>query len=220
MHVNYAQVVQLELLSLWSKVLNVLPDIIGALIIIILGFIIAPLLGLLVKRVIDVLRVDDVLKKLGVHDVMKDYSDKFSFSTFIGKLVKWFFALAFIMAASEVLGWYRVTDFLNEIIFYIPQVLVAIVILLLAIIAGNFFETVVTRSISGSKAPVNKPEILGVVTRWAIVIFGVLAALFQLGVAPSLIGILFAGIVLALALAFGLGGRKKAEEILDHLKIK
>ena len=110
--------------------------------------------------------------------------------------------------------------FLNEIVFYIPQVLVAIVILVVSVISGKLFETIVTRSLRGANAPVGKPELMGVITRWAFVLFGALAALLQLGIAPSLIEILFAGIVLALALAFGLGGRKKAEELLDRIDEK
>lgn len=214
---SFAQVVQLTLLDLWSRVVSILPDIVGALVIIVFGLIVAPLLGGIVKKVIDVLKVDDLAQKVGVHDMFQGYTDKLSISTLIGKLVKWFFVLAFVMAAAEVLGWDRVTQFLNEIIFYIPQVLVAVVILVFATIAGKFFETIVTRSLHGSQAPVEKPELMGVVTKWAFVLFGILAALLQLGIAPSLIEILFAGVVLAMALAFGLGGRKKAEEVLDKI---
>jgi hypothetical protein len=217
---SFAHVVQLTLLDLWSRVVGVLPDIVGALIIIIFGLIVAPLLGGVVKKVIDLLKIDELARTVGVHDMLQGYSDTFSISTLIGKLVKWFFILAFIMAAAEVLGWDRVTMFLNEIVFYVPQVLVAVVILVFSTIAGKLFETVVTRSLRGANAPVEKPELMGVMTKWAFVLFGVLAALLQLGIAPSLIEILFAGIVLALALAFGLGGRKKAEELLDHLDEK
>lgn len=214
---SFAQVVQFELLDLWGRVLDVLPDLVGALIIIVFGLIVAPILGGLVKKLIDVLRIDELSKKVGVHDMVGGYAKDFSISLIIGKLVKWFFILAFVMAAAEVLGWNRVTEFLNEIIFYIPQVLVAIVILVFAIIAGKFFEAIVTKSIQGSNTPVDKPELLGIFTRWAFVVFGVLAALLQLGIASSLIEILFGGLVLSLALAFGLGGRKKAEELLDKL---
>lgn len=214
---SFAQVVQLTMLDLWGRVVGILPDLIGAIIIVIFGFIIAPLLGGLVKKFIDLLRIDQLAEKVGVNDMFQGYSDNFSISLLIGRLVKWFFVLAFTMAAAEVLGWNRVTLFLNEIIFYIPQVLVAVIILVLAIIAGKFFEAVVVRSLKGSNTPVDKPEVLGSITRWAFMIFGALAALIQLGIAPSLIQILFAGIVLALALAFGLGGRKKAEEILDEI---
>jgi hypothetical protein len=217
---SFAHVVQLTLLDLWSRVVGVLPDIIGALIIVIFGLIVAPLLGGAVKKLIEVLKIDDISRKVGVHDMVQGYSVNFSIATLIGRLVKWFFVLVFTMAAAEVLGWDRVTMFLNEIVFYIPQVLVAIIILVVSVIAGKLFETVVIRSLVGANAPVDKPELMGVVTRWAFVLFGVLAALLQLGIAPSLIEILFAGIVLALALAFGLGGRKKAEEVIDRLDEK
>lgn len=214
---SFAQIVQLTILDLWGRILSVLPDIIGAVIIVIFGFIVAPVLGGLVKRFIDLLQIDTLSKKIGVNDVFQNYSEDFSVSLLIGRLVKWFFILSFTMAAAEVLGWTRITIFLNEIIFYIPQVLVAIVILVLAIIAGKFFETIVVRSIKGSNTPIDKPEVLGTITRWAFMIFGVLAALLQLGIATSLIQILFTGVVFALALAFGLGGRKKVEEILDNV---
>ncbi len=216
---SFAQVVQLTMLDLWGRVVGVLPDLIGAIVIVIFGLIVAPLLGGVVKKIIDVLKIDQLSQKVGVNDMFQGYSENLSISLLIGRLVKWFFVLVFTMAAAEVLGWDRVTLFLNEIIFYIPQVLVAVVILVLAIIAGKFFETIVVRSIQGSNTPVDKPEILGVATRWSFVVFGVLAALLQLGIAPSLIQILFAGLVFALALAFGLGGRKKAEEVLDRVDL-
>jgi hypothetical protein len=212
---TFAQVVQLSLLDLWSRVINILPDLIGAFIIVFVGFIVAPIIGGIVKKLIDVLKIDELSERMGLKEMMKGYSPKFSVSLLIGKLVKWFFILAFVMAAADVLGWSRVTEFLNEIIFYIPQVLIAVIILVFGVIAGTFFSSIVTKSLQGSNAPVEKPELMGDVTKWALVLFASLAALLQLGVAPSLIQILFAGIVLALALAFGLGGKKKAEEVLE-----
>lgn len=214
---SFAQVVQLTMLDLWGRVVGILPDLVGAIVIVIFGLIVAPLIGGFVKKIIDVLKIDQLAQKVGVNDMFQGYSDNLSVSLLIGRLVKWFFVLVFTMAGAEVLGWDRVTLFLNEIIFYIPQVLVAVVILVFAIIAGKFFETIVVRSIQGSNTPVDRPEALGVITRWSFIVFGGLAALLQLGIAPSLIQILFAGVVLALALAFGLGGRKKAEEVLDRI---
>lgn len=217
---SFAQIVQFTMLDLWGRVVGFLPDLIGAVVIIIFGLIVAPILGGLVKKFVDLLKIDQLCQKLGVNDMFQSYSDNFSVSLLLGKLVKWFFVLAFAMAGAEVLGWTRVTIFLNEIIFYIPQVLVAVVILVFAIIAGKFFEAIVVRSIQGSNTPVDKPEILGSITRWSFIVFGALAALLQLGIAPTLIQILFAGLVFALSLAFGLGGRKKAEEILDRIDTK
>ena len=214
---SFAQVVRSTLEDLFTQTMGILPDLVGALIVIIIGLIIAPILGGIVRKIVDVLRVDAVSEKVGLHDLIKPFFDNPSIAVFLGKIVKWFFIIAFFMAAAEILKWDRVTEFLNEIVFYIPNVLIAVVILVLGVIAGKFLEEVVVRSLKGSNTPVNNPEVLGSVTRYALVLFAVLAALIQLGIAKSLIEILFGGIVLAMALAFGLGGREKAAKLLDFL---
>ena len=214
---TFAQVIQLSLIDLWSRLVGVLPDIVGAVIVLLLGLIVAPILGGIVKKIFDIIRIDDMAEKAGLLEVTSGYYKNFSISLLLGKIVKWFFIIAFVMAASEILGWDRITQFLNEIVFFIPQVLIAVVILVFGVIAGNFFEAVVIRSLQGSNAPIDNPQIIGKVTKWAFVLFGVMAAMLQIGIAPSLIQILFTGIVLALALAFGLGGREKAAELLDYV---
>lgn len=214
---TFAQVIQLSLIDLWSRLVGILPDVIGALIVLLLGLIVAPILGGIVKKVFDIIRIDDMAEKAGLMEVTAGYSKNFSISLLLGKIVKWFFILAFVMAAAEIMGWERITQFLNEIVFYIPQVLIAVIILVFGVIAGNFFEVVVTRSLMGSNAPIDNPQIIGKVTKWSFVLFGAMAAMLQIGIAPSLIQILFTGIVFALALAFGLGGREKASELLDYI---
>lgn len=217
MSYTFTQIIQYSLLDLFGRLIEILPDIIGAIIVLLLGLIVAPILGGIVKKVFDLIRIDTLAEKAGIKEIVSGYSKKFSISLFIGKIVKWFFILAFVMAAAEILGWTRITEFLNEIIFYIPQVLIAVIILVFAVIAGNFFDVLVTRSLIGSNAPVDNPQVMGNVTKWAFILFGVMAAMLQIGIAPSLIQILFAGIVLALALAFGLGGRDKAGDLLDYI---
>lgn len=214
---DFAQIVQISLLQLWEKVLNVLPDILGAVIIILIGFIVAPIFGGIVKKIIDLIKIDQLAEKVGLIDVLKPYFKKPSISLFVGKLVKWFFVIAFFMAAAEVLSWNQVTEFLNKVILYIPNVLIAVVILVIGAIAGKFLQEVVVRSVEGSNAPIKHPKVLGNIANIAIMVFAILAALIQLGIAPSLIQILFAGIVLAMALAFGLGGQKKASQLLDYI---
>ncbi len=214
---TFTQVIQLSLLDLWSRMIGTLPDIIGAIIVFLLGLIIAPILGGVVKKIFDILRIDDLAEKAGLKEVTAGYAQNFSISLLLGKIVKWFFILAFVMAAAEILGWTRITQFINEIVFYIPQVLIAVIILVFGVIAGNFFDILVTRSLVGSNAPVDNPQVIGKVTKWSFVLFAIMAALLQIGIAPSLIQILFAGIVLSLALAFGLGGRDKAAQFLDYI---
>lgn len=214
---SFAEVVKLSLFDLYGQVLSILPDLLGAIIIIIIGFIIAPVFGGITKKIVDILRIDAVSEKVGLHDALKPFFKKPSIAVFLGKIVKWFFIIAFLMAAAEVLQWDRITDFLNEIVFYIPNVLIAVVIIVLGVIAGKFLDEVVVRSIKGSNTPVNNPEVLGTISRYALVLFAALAALIQLGIAPSLIEILFAGIVFAASLAFGLGGKDSAAKLLDYL---
>ncbi len=217
MSYTFTQIIQLSLIDLWVRLNSILPDIIGAIIVLLLGLIVAPILGGIVKKVFDIIRIDVLAEKAGLKEIVGGYTKNFSISLLLGKIVKWFFILAFVMAAAEILGWVRVTQFLNEIVFYVPQVLIAVVILVFAVIAGNFFDVLVTRSLIGSNAPVDNPQIMGKITKWAFVLFGVMAAMLQIGIAPSLIQILFAGIVRALALAFGLGGKTKAGELLDYM---
>lgn len=217
---SLAQVIQLSLFDLWGRVVGILPDLLGAVLIIFIGLLIAPILGGIAKKIVDVLKVDDLAEKMGIHDMVKGYSNKFSISKLIGKLVKWFFILAFVMAAADILEWEGVTQFIETLAFFVAHVLMAVIILVFGVIAGKFLEVVVVRSLQGAAAPINNPELLGKITKWAIIIFAASAALIQLGVAQSLIEILFAGLVLALALAFGLGGREHAAKLLTHLSAK
>jgi len=217
MNYSFIQIVQLSLYDLFSNVVAVLPDIIGAIIIFLIGLIVAPIFGGVVKKIVDIFKIDVLAEKVGLHDLIRPFFEKPSIAIFLGKIVKWFFIVAFLMAAVEIMQWERVTEFLNEIVLYIPNVLIAVVILVAGAIAGSFLSEVVVRSIKGSKVPVTNPDALGSIAKYSLVLFSVLAALIQLGIAPSLIQILFAGIVLAGALAFGLGGREKAAKLLDYI---
>lgn len=214
---SFSQVVQSSLYDLYFQAIGILPNLLGAIIIILVGLIVAPIFGGIVKKLIDVTKVDAFAEKLGLFNAVGGYFKKPSIAIFFGKLVKWFFILAFLMAAVEVMNWHQITGFLNQVIFYIPNVFIASAILVIGLLAGNFVEEVTVRGIKGSSAPVNHPEALGKISKYALVVFSVLAALIQLGIARSLIEILFAGVVFAMALAFGLGGREKAAKLLDYL---
>ncbi len=214
---SFAEVVKLSLYDLWGRIIETLPEILGAVIIIVIGLIVAPIFGGIVKKIVDLLKIDSLAEKVGIHELLRPFFKKPSIALFLGRIVKWFFIIAFLMAAAEILKWDRITEFLNEIVFYIPNVLIAVIILVLGAILGKFVDEIVVRSLKGSKVPINNPETLGHVSKYAVILFSVLAALIELGIAESLIQILFAGIILAMALAFGLGGREKAAKILDYI---
>ena len=139
---------------------------------------------------------------------------------FFYELVKWFFVIVFLMAATNILGLTQVTEFLQMVVSYLPNVIIAAVILLIGILVAKFMEGVVRASVKA--AGLASANFLGTLTKWAISVFSLLIALNQLQVAGDIIKILITGLIAALALslglAFGLGGSKHADEALSQLK--
>ena len=213
--IPFSEVVTNSLINLWDSVIGFAPELIGAFVILILGIIIAPIFGGIAKRLVKLTKIDTLSKKTGLSNTFENLGLHFTFSNVIGKLVKWFFLIAFLIAAMDVLNWTSVTDFLKEIMFYIPNVIVAIIILAVGLIAGQFVKKAVITGLK-TTGSIKNPELLGNIARWSLVVFATLAALLQLGIAERLIEILFAGVIITLALSFGLGGKEKAAKFLDR----
>lgn len=217
LNLSFVDVLQLSLYDLWSKLVGVLPGVIWAVVLLVLGLVISPLLGKAVKLIISAIKIDELLKKAGINEAVKDYIPNFSVAVFLGWLTKWFFFIVFFLGMANVLGWDNVSVFFNQVLLLIPKVFVAVFILVIGVVAGNAVATVVSGAISGSKAPVGNPAVLGKLAKWAIVAFAFLTALDQVEVLTFMSQILFAGIVLALALSFGLAGKDKAKEFIDEV---
>ena len=213
--IPFSEVVTNSLINLWDSVIGFAPELIGAFVILILGIIIAPIFGGIVKKLVKLTKIATLSEKTGLSNTFENLGLHFTFSSVIGKLVKWFFLIAFLIAAMDVLNWTSVTDFLKEIMFYIPNVIVAIIILAVGLIAGQFVKKAVITGLK-TTGSIKNPELLGNIAQWSLVVFATLAALLQLGIAERLIEILFAGVVITLALSFGLGGKEKAARFLDR----
>lgn len=212
--------VALALSNLWVGVLNFLPSLIGALLVIIVGLIVASGLAALVEKILEALRLDMGLRKLGIEPYFQRAGMQLRGARFFGRIVYWFLAIVFILAASDVLGLYALSAFLREVLFYIPNVVVAILIMLAAVVLGNFLRRVVMASVMSAK--LHAAGFLGMLTWWVVVIFGFMAALTQLSIATAIIQTLVTGFIAMLALAgglaFGLGGRSYAEHLLQRLQ--
>ena len=206
--------------NLWDGFLGFIPSFIGAVIIFAIGWVIAVGVGKLVVHLIRFLKVDQLLDRSGLIKSFEKTGMKFEISTLIGALVKWFVVVVFLLAAADILKLDRLTVFLNDVLLYIPNVIVAILILLAAFLIGNFLHQVVKTT--SQAAGIVHANFLSAVTRWSVFIFGLFAALIQLGIAPSLMNTLFTGFVgliaIAGGLAFGLGGKDIAGEFLGKLK--
>ncbi len=217
---TWGEAITMSLIGLWERFIDFLPALLGALIIFIFGWTIAVTLGRLVEKAIKTAKIDSALEKLGIGQRFAEAGMKINIAGFFGGLIKWFLILVFLMAATDVLQLSEVTNFLNSIILYIPNVVVAVVILAIAFLVGNFVYNVVKGSTRA--AGVMSATLLAALSKWAIVIFGFLAALIQLGIAVSLVNTIFIGIVAALSLAiglsFGLGGKEDAAVILKKIR--
>lgn len=217
---SWGEAITFSLIGLWEKLINFLPALIGALLVILAGWIIAATIGKFVEKIMKAAKVDQAMEKLNFGGKLYAGDMPFSFSAFLGGLVKWFLILVFVMAAADILQLSEVSSFLNSILLYIPNVVVAVVILTVVFLFGNFVYNVVKGSTKA--AGVMSATLLAVISKWAIIIFGIFAALIQLGIASSLVSTIFVGIVAMLALAgglaFGLGGKEEAGMILKKLR--
>lgn len=204
--------------SLWGKVLNFLPALIGAIVIFVIGLIIASLLEKIVERLCFYLKLDHILRKAEIESYLERASIKLNVGHFLGKLVYWFIVVAFLLAASDVLHFGAFSDFLTRVLNFIPDVVIATLILLAAMVVANFLRHLVTASVASAR--LNHARGLGVLAWWVVVVFGFLTALPQIGVNTAIIQSLVMGLIAMLALAgglaFGLGGKERAGRFLER----
>lgn len=206
--------------SIWSGFISFLPSVIGALLILLIGWAIAVGLQKLVEQLLKAVRVDSALEKLGVGQFFEKAGIKMDFAGWIGIFIKWFLVLVFLLAATDILNLNEVSVFIRSALEYIPSVLVAVVILAVAFWLAGVLRKIVQASVSASN--IKAAAFLGTVTYWSFVVFGLFAALIQLGIAFALLQTLVTGLIAMLALAgglaFGLGGKDAAARFLEKLR--
>lgn len=206
--------------DIWARFLFFLPSLVGAAVILIVGWIVAVGLDRLVTQILKQVRLDQTLNKVGTKTIFEKSGFDMEVSEFVGALVRWTILLIAFLAAADVLQLSRVTDFLNNILAYIPNVFVAIGVLLIGLFAAHFFAGIVRGTVGAAR--VNTAQLLAAITKWAIYIFTIAVALQQLGIAAIIIDrfltALFFMLALAGGLAFGLGGQKQASEALDDFR--
>ncbi|MDW8280044.1 MAG: hypothetical protein RMK17_02705 [bacterium] len=217
---NLADILALSFQNVWTNVISFLPTLITALILFLIGLFIASVLGSTVEKIFDALKLDVFLSKLGFSHYFERAGLKLRGAYFLGQLVNWFFIIVFLLAVSDMLGLYAFSNFLNDVLNYIPNIIIAVLVMLAAIVLANFLRRVVSVSVASTK--LHGSKFLGTLTWWAVVVFGFLAALVQLNVAANIINALITGFIATLALAgglaFGLGGKSYAEYLINKLR--
>src|SRR3989338_2342665 len=209
-----------SLRGLWGAFIGLVPMLLGAIVVFIIGLVVAMGLSALVERVLGLLKLDSIVAKAGVEKYFKRAGVTLNIARFFGRLTYWFVVVAFILTAADILKFDALSDFLKSVLLYIPQVVIAALIMLAAVVVGNVLRNLVKASVLGAK--MHAAKFLGTLTWWAVVIFGLLASLTQLGIAVSIINPLVTGFVVMIALAggiaFGLGGKDYASHLIGKLR--
>lgn len=225
---TWTEAVVSSLTDLWLQFIGFLPSLIAALVVFFVGWAIAVAIGRLVEKVLSVLRINQPFESIkGLKSAVERADLELNIPRLIGEIAKWFLLLVTLLAATDILGLQEVSSFLTAVLLYIPNVVVAAVILVVAVLLGNFAYRTVLASVNA--AGFTSGGMVAAISKWAIIIFALFAALLQLNVATQLIQTLltalFAMIALAGGLAFGLGGKdmaakwlKKAEDDLSGRK--
>lgn len=195
-----------------GAILGALPALIGAIIILVIGFIIAKVLQGLVTRVLQSMGFQGWMESGGIKQFFDRSQTQQTPLSILGKLVFWLVFFIAITMAVDTLGISAISDVLAQFIAYIPQIIAAILILVLATLLANFVAGIV-RGATGS-------NLIGSVAQYSIIVFAAFAALTQLGIAPELIAptflILLGAVALAAAIAFGLGGKGVAQQMVEQ----
>ncbi|MDI6603429.1 MAG: hypothetical protein QME57_05005 [Patescibacteria group bacterium] len=208
--------------NLWQGFLEFIPKLIGALIIFLIGWLIAVGIGKLITEILKRLQFNKIFERGAWKEALEKAEVKIDASGFIGTICKWILVIVFLLAAVEILGLVQFADFLSKVLAYLPNVVVAALIFVVAVIIADIAEKIIRAGVESAK--VGYGGMAGAIVRWSIWIFAILAILMQLKIASELILTLFTGFVAMLAIAggiaFGLGGKDVAAGILENLKKK
>jgi hypothetical protein len=217
---DWGSVITNSLQNIWVGFVNGTVTVVGAILVFIVGLIVASLLGSLVEKIVQLIKLDKLLENLGVGEYVERAGLTLNSGKFFKKLVYWLLVIVFLLAASDILGFYSLSSFLNSVLLYVPNVIVAVLIMLAAFVVAHFLRGLVIASVKASK--LHGAGFLGSLTWWSITIFGFLAALSQLGIAVTIVNILVTGVIamlaLAFGLAFGLGGKEYAAHLIGKLR--
>lgn len=198
-------------------VINFLPKLAGALVVILIGVVVAWAVKTVVVRVLKYVRIKPYTDAIGLNKV---FPEKLDIVELLGDLAKWIIIIVFLLPALEILDLNQVNDLVQQVVIYLPNVIVAVVIVVVGAIVADLVARVVesTAQTIGAKTAAVAAD----VARWSIVVFVILAALLQLGIATTIIDRLVTGFVAMIAIAgglsFGLGGQDAAKDAVTRLR--
>lgn len=202
----------------WTAIGGYLPKVFGALLLIVLAIIAARLAQMAIVKVLELIGVGKLTKSKSIANSLKSADINVDFVGISGRIVFWVVIIIFALTISDVLGLNAMSDVINALLAYLPNVLAAAIVLTVAVAGARLIRDVTAASLR--RMGVDYAHTIGNITFYLILIFGTLMGIDQLGFDTTIltanITVIVSGIVLTLALAFGLGGRDLAARLLDN----
>jgi hypothetical protein len=199
-----------------TKVVNYLPNVLGALVVILVAVIVAWAVKTVIVKALSYVRVKKYTDAVGLGNI---FTQKVEVANLLGDLAKWTIIIVFLIPAFEILGLSGVNEVIYGVLSYVPSVVFAVV----SVVVGAVVADLASRVIRSTAATIGAAtaDFAADIAKWAIMVFVVLAALQQLNILPSLISTITIGtvafFVIAGGIAFGLGGKDAAADLLKSV---
>lgn len=208
-----------SLKQFWMQYQENIPKYITALFLVILGWIIARVVEKIAIRIFRVIKLEEISERAGIEDFLYRGGVKFTTSKLLAKLIYWFLIFSFTLTILNSIGMTAASELLNRMIMYVPNVIIAFIVLLFGNLFANFAYTATVAYLNN--IGISGAEMLSILVKYAILLFVLSMALEQLNIGGQILvsafQIAFGAFCLALALAFGLGGKEWASKILEQL---
>ena len=213
---DWGQAMMTSIAAALAMFLGAIPKVIGFAVILIVGWIIASLIAAAVAALLRAVKFNDLAQRSGLSSFVQKTGIRTDAAGMLATIAKWFVRLIVLVVAFDALGLPAVSQVLQQLLLWIPNLVVALVVLVLAGLAANAVHGLVRGATA--QAGLGNPDLLANLARGAIWAFAIVIAVNQLGIATTLVNTLFmatvGAVALALGLAFGLGGRETAGQIV------
>lgn len=208
-----------QLQNLWAGAVAFVPELVGALVVFVIGWIVAVIVGRVITDILRRVQFNQLFDREGFKRAFDKADLKMDPSEFIGGIFKWVLLIVFVLAAVEILGFDQLATFLRSVLGYLPNVLVASLIFVVAVIIADIVGKVLHATVES--AQMGSGHYVAAIVKWSIWIFAVIAILLQLGVAKDFLLLVLQGIVaffvVAGGLSFGLAGKDVAGDLLREV---
>ncbi|MDP2029200.1 MAG: hypothetical protein Q8K12_06165 [Thiobacillus sp.] len=211
-----------SLTTFWTQLASFVPQLLAALVLLFVGWLLANLAKTGVMKLLDVLKFDSLAEKTGIEAFLKQGNLDVSLSRLLGRLTYWVIIFVVMVTVANSLGLHMVAELFNKIVLYIPNIIVAILVLVFGVLVARFINRMVFAYLNN--IGVQGALTISTLSEYGVIIFVVFVALEQLAIGTTLLTaafqIGFGAIGLAFALAFGLGGREWAASVIKKLTEK